>query len=110
MLKFDEVNGLGFFAMACSPGGAASNLYTYLLAGDVSLSVTMTLCSTILSLGKFPCRNGKAELHSSVVGGGWFDPCLCQYSFQGLMIVIATGFIPLSLLFVVLTMVMWESS
>ena len=28
-------------------------------------------------------------------GGRWFDPQLGQYSFQGLMIVIATGFIPL---------------
>ena len=43
-------------------------------------------------------------------GGRWFDPRLGQYSFRGLMIVIATGFIPLSPLSVVLTMVMWESS
>ena len=43
-------------------------------------------------------------------GGHWFDPRLAQYSFQGLMIVIAIGFIPLSPLSVVSTMVMWESS
>ena len=43
-------------------------------------------------------------------GGGWFDPQLSQYSFRGLMIVIATGFIPLSLLSIVSTMVVWESS
>ena len=30
-------------------------------------------------------------------GGCWFDPWLCQYSFRGLTIVIATGFIPLSM-------------
>ena len=34
-------------------------------------------------------------------GGRWFDPRLGQYSFRGLMIVIATGFIPLSSLSVV---------
>ena len=58
-----------------------------------------------------------AEPHISVgsvadlrTGGRWFDPRLGQYSFQGLMIVIATGFIPLSLLSVVSTMVIWESS
>ena len=62
-----------------------------------------------------------AEPHSSVgsfadlrTGGHWFDPrfnsWLGQYSFQGLMIVIATGFIPLSPLSVALTMVMCESS
>ena len=39
--------------------------------------------------------------------GRWFDPRLGQYSFRGLMIVIATGFSPLSF---VSTMVMWESS
>lgn len=54
IFTFDPANALGFFAMACSPGGSASNAYTYLLAGDVSLSVTMTLCSTILSLGIMP--------------------------------------------------------
>ena len=42
--------------------------------------------------------------------GRWFDPRLGQYSFRGLMIVIATGFILLSPLSVVSTMVMWESS
>ena len=57
-----------------------------------------------------------AKPHSSVGSvmelrtGRWFDPWLSQYSFQGLTIVIATGFIPLSLLSVVLTMVMWERS
>ena len=57
-----------------------------------------------------------AESHSSVgsvadlrTGGRWFDP-LGQYSFRGLMIVIATGFIPLSPLSVVSTMAKWESS
>ena len=47
----------------------------------------------------------KAETHTSVenvtdlrTGGRWFDPRLGQYSFQGLslVIVIATGLIPLS--------------
>ena len=34
-------------------------------------------------------------------GGRWFDPRLGQYSFRGLMIVIATGFIPISPLSIV---------
>ena len=58
-----------------------------------------------------------AKPHSSVgsvadlrTRGCWFDPRLSQYSFQGLMVVVATGFIPLSPLSVVLTMVMWKSS
>ena len=58
-----------------------------------------------------------AEPHSSVgsvadlsPGGRWFDPRLGQYSSRALMIVIATGFIPLSPLSVVLTKVTFESS
>ena len=56
-----------------------------------------------------------AKPHSSVgrvtdfrTGGRWFDPRPGQYLFPGL--IIETGFIPLSLLSVVSTMVMWESS
>ena len=42
--------------------------------------------------------------------GRWLDPRLGQYSFRGLMIVIATGFIPLSTLAIFSTMVVWERS
>ena len=59
----------------------------------------------------------RAEPHSSVgsvaylrTGGHWFDPRFGQYSSLGLMIVIVTGFIALSLLSVVSTLVIWESS
>ena len=55
--------------------------------------------------------------HSSVcnvadlrTGGRWFDPRLGQNSFWGLTIVISTGFIPLSPVCVVSTMVLWKSS
>ena len=43
-------------------------------------------------------------------GGCWFDLLLAQNSFQELMIVIATGFNPLSMLFVVSMMVMLETT
>ena len=59
----------------------------------------------------------KAEPHSSVgsvadlrTGGRWFDPWLSQYSVRGLMIVISTGFIPLSPLSIASAMGMWGSS
>ena len=58
-----------------------------------------------------------SEPHSAVgsvadlrTGGRWFDLRLGQYSFRGLVISIAIGFIPLSPLSVVSTMVTWESS
>ena len=52
LLKLETGVALGFFAMGCAPGGGASNIYTYLLNGDLSLSITMTLVSTFASLGK----------------------------------------------------------
>ena len=59
------------------------------------------------------CNTVLSEPHSSVgsvadlrTGGHWFDPRLGQYSFRRLMIVIATGFIPLSPLSIVSRMVM----
>ncbi|KAI0215482.1 P3 protein [Lamellibrachia satsuma] len=45
---------LGLFASGCAPGGGASNMYTYMLGGDVSLSITMTLISVFASLGMIP--------------------------------------------------------
>ena len=60
----------------------------------------------------FGKRVKSSEPNSSVgsvadlrTGGRWIDPRLGQYSFPGLMIVIATGFIPLSPLSVASTMV-----
>ena len=59
----------------------------------------------------------ESEPHSSVgsvvdlrTGCCLFDPRLGQYSFQGLMMVIVIGFVPFSLLSVVSTMGVWESS
>ena len=48
-------------------------------------------------------RTWKHEVAGSIPGLG-------QFSVRGLMIVVATGFIPLSLLSIVSTLVMWESS
>ncbi|RWS08981.1 P3 protein-like protein [Dinothrombium tinctorium] len=39
---------------SCSPGGTGSNFWTLLFNGDVNLSVTMTLFSTIAALGMMP--------------------------------------------------------
>lgn len=54
LLKLSPPMAFGLFAMGCSPGGAASNVYTYFLDGNVSLSVTMTFVSTIASLALIP--------------------------------------------------------
>ncbi|XP_059164949.1 ileal sodium/bile acid cotransporter-like isoform X2 [Physella acuta] len=53
-ISLDPGIALGFLALGCAPGGSASNAYTHLLDGNVSLSVTMTLISTIAALGLLP--------------------------------------------------------
>jgi BASS family bile acid:Na+ symporter len=44
----------GLVLLAASPGGAISNLYSYLGRGNVALSVTLTAISTLLALGTMP--------------------------------------------------------
>lgn len=49
----DSLTAIGIFVAGVCPGGGSSNIYTYLLDGDLSLSITMTAISTVMSLGKF---------------------------------------------------------
>lgn len=44
----------GLFALGSSPGGVGSNFWTYLLHGDLQLSVVMTVVSTLAALGMMP--------------------------------------------------------
>ena len=44
---------LGLFVFGCSPAGGASNMWTVLLKGNLDLSVTMTLISTVAAVGTF---------------------------------------------------------
>jgi bile acid:Na+ symporter, BASS family len=44
----------GLILVGSCPGGTASNVMTYLAKGDVALSVTMTSCSTIVSVVATP--------------------------------------------------------
>ena len=55
-------------------------------------------------------QSSVGSVQDLIAGGRWFDPRLGQYSFRGLMIVIATGFIPLSTLSNVSIIVLWKSS
>lgn len=43
---------MGIFLLGVAPGGGGSNIFSKLLDGDVSVSVTMTILSTMASLGE----------------------------------------------------------
>lgn len=44
----------GLVLVGCSPGGAASNVVSFLAKADVALSVTLTLMSTLLAIAATP--------------------------------------------------------
>nr|KAI8762904.1 solute carrier family 10 member 6-like [Biomphalaria glabrata] len=45
---------LGIFTCGIVPGGGPSNMFTYLLGGDLSLSIAMTTISSVAALGLIP--------------------------------------------------------
>ncbi|UYV62775.1 hypothetical protein LAZ67_2001894 [Cordylochernes scorpioides] len=53
-LGLDALHATGMLVLSCSPGGVTSNIFTYFCDGDVSLSITMTTCSTLVALGMMP--------------------------------------------------------
>ena len=45
---------IGFVLIACCPGGSSSNVFSMLAKGDVALSVSLTACSSIITLVTVP--------------------------------------------------------
>ena len=52
--NIDPVYKVGLMIIAACPGGATSNLITYLLRGNVALSISMTALNSILTLITIP--------------------------------------------------------
>lgn len=49
VLRLDPALAFGLVLLGCVPGGTASNVMTFLAKGDVPLSVTTTMCTTLLA-------------------------------------------------------------
>jgi len=49
---------IGFVLIACCPGGSSSNVFSMLAKGDVALSVSLTACSSIITLVTVPLIMG----------------------------------------------------
>ncbi|XP_072934755.1 ileal sodium/bile acid cotransporter-like isoform X2 [Epargyreus clarus] len=45
---------LGMFFTGCAPGGGASNIWTFILGGNLNLSLTMSAISTLAAFGFIP--------------------------------------------------------
>lgn len=52
--KFDEALTIGMLLVGTSAGGTASNVITYLAKGDLALSVSMTIVSTLFAIFLMP--------------------------------------------------------
>ena len=55
-LKLPPEIAVGLIIIALAPGGATSNMFSYLAKGDVSLSITLTaLASVIIRHSRYHC-------------------------------------------------------
>lgn len=54
MFHLDPIFLIGFVLIACCPGGSSSNVFSMLARGDVALSVSLTACSSIITLFTVP--------------------------------------------------------
>src|SRR5690625_1175052 len=77
LLRDSPVMAVGLMILAVCPGGATSNLITYLARGDIALSVTLTAISSFIAVITIPLL-----LHFSLnwfrseerrVGKEWID-------------------------------------
>lgn len=54
VLGLGILHATGLLLLACSPGGVTSNIFTYFCEGDISLSIAMTTCSTLVAMLMMP--------------------------------------------------------
>jgi len=63
LFSMPEVFAVGLLVIAMTPGGAVSNLWTFVAGGDIALSVTLTAFSSMLSVITVPLLLNFALLH-----------------------------------------------
>ena len=54
LVPMEPMIAMGLMVCACSPGGAVSNLYSYLSKGDTALSITLTAISSLVTIFTIP--------------------------------------------------------
>jgi len=54
LIGLPPVYFIGLMLIACCPGGSSSNIFSKLAKGDVALSVSLTACSSIITLFTLP--------------------------------------------------------
>lgn len=59
IMRLEQGLAVGLILVACCPGGTASNIVAYLARGNVALSVTMTMLSTLAAIALTPVLTGE---------------------------------------------------
>ncbi|XP_017271650.1 sodium/bile acid cotransporter [Kryptolebias marmoratus] len=54
ILQLHPVKAITVLICGCCPGGSLSNTFSFILKGDMNLSIVMTTCSTVAALGLMP--------------------------------------------------------
>jgi len=54
LFNFTPEQAIGIILMGCIPGGTTSNIFTYFSKGDLALSITMTICSSLCAIVMTP--------------------------------------------------------
>lgn len=88
--SMNPLHSLALMLVGCCPGGSYSNIVTYWLHGDMSMSVAMTSFSNVLALGTLP---GWIALYTFIEN---VDESL-QIPFRSLVISLASMVIPIVL-------------
>jgi bile acid:Na+ symporter, BASS family len=81
VLRPDPLLALIFLAVAISPGGALSNVFTHLVGGNLALSVMMTMVTTLLVSATAPVTVAIASASGVLDAGGaaTLDPVAVAY-------------------------------
>ena len=104
MFGLPEEMALGLIMVSSCPGGTASNVIVYLARGEVALSVSMTMISTLLAvfltpaLVFFPCGSLGADRSLESISKrlmdrslpidrwGFVEPLLSEFGSQGVLL------------------------
>ena len=96
LLSFTGIGGpevcaqiaVGLVLLGCVPGGTASNVMTFLAHGDVPLSVTITMCTTLLAPALTPTL-------TLALAGQWIEVNFWSMFFSIVMVVLIPIFLGL---------------
>ena len=98
LLSFTGIGGpevcaqiaVGLVLLGCVPGGTASNVMTFLAHGDVPLSVTITMCTTLLAPALTPTL-------TLALAGQWIEVNFWSMFFSIVMVVLLPIFLGLAI-------------